>query len=158
MYFIIYGFLYLVSLLPFTVLYFFSDGIYFILYYVFGYRKAIVMSNLKIAFPDKSEEERKKIAKQFYHNLTDTFMEIIKLISMSDKTFDKRCKGDFLIINDLIKKGKNIQLHAGHQFNWEFANLLFSRHIRIPFIGVVANVENKIFNRISGKKITHFTI
>ena len=32
------------------------------------------MSNLKIAFPEKSEKELKKIAKQVYHNLTDTFM------------------------------------------------------------------------------------
>lgn len=149
MYFIIYGFLYLVSLLPFTVLYFFSDGIYFFLYYVFGYRKAIVMSNLKIAFPDKSEEERKKIAKQFYHNLTDTFMEIIKLISMSDKTFDKRCKGDFLIINDLIKKGKNIQLHAGHQFNWEFGSLFMSKIIKtIPTYAIYMPIKNTAVERL----------
>ena len=95
MYYIIYGFLYLVSLLPFTIIYFISDAVYFFLYHVFGYRRAVVMANLKIAFPEKSEEELTKISKQFYHNLTDTFIEIIKLISMSDKNFDKRCKGDF---------------------------------------------------------------
>ena len=149
MYFIIYGFLYLISLLPFTVLHFFSDGIYFFLYYVFGYRKAIVMSNLKIAFPDKSENERKKIAKQFYHNLTDTFMEIIKLISMSDKTFDKRCKGDFSIITELIKNGKNVQLHAGHQFNWEFGSLLMSKIIKtIPTYAIYMPIKNTAVERL----------
>ena len=49
-----------------------------------------MLSNLKIAFPEKPDKELKKISKQFYHNLADTFVEIIKLISMSDKTFSKR--------------------------------------------------------------------
>jgi len=30
------------------------------MYYIIGYRKAVVMNNLAIAFPDKSIDERKK--------------------------------------------------------------------------------------------------
>jgi KDO2-lipid IV(A) lauroyltransferase len=149
MYFIIYGFLYLLSLLPFAVLYFLSDGIYFFLYYVFGYRRAIVISNLKIAFPDKSDKELKKISKQFYHNLTDTFVEIIKLISMSDKTFEKRCKGDFSLIEDLTKNGRNIQLHAGHQFNWEYGSLFMSKAITsIPTYAVYMPLKNNAMEKL----------
>ena len=149
MYFIVYGFLYLISLLPFPVLYFISGGIYFFMYYVFGYRRAIVIANLKIAFPDKSDKELKRISKQFYHNLADTFVEIIKLISMSDKTFDKRCTGDFTLISDLAKKGKNIQLHAGHQFNWEFGSLFMSKAIKkIPSYAIYMPIKNKIMNRL----------
>lgn len=149
MYFIIYGFLYLLSLLPFAVLYFFSDGIYFFLYYVFGYRRKIVKANLKIAFPEKSEKEIHKISKQFYHNLTDTFVEIIKLISMSNRTFEKRCKGDFSIITDLIKQGKNVQLHAGHQFNWEFGSLFMSKVIKsIPTYAIYMPIKNNAVERL----------
>lgn len=149
MYFIIYGFLYLLSLLPFAVLYFFSDGIYFFLYYVFGYRRKIVKANLKIAFPEKSEKEIHKISKQFYHNLTDTFVEIIKLISMSNRTFEKRCKGDFSIITDLIKQGKNVQLHAGHQFNWEFGSLFMSKVIKsIPTYAIYMPINNNAVERL----------
>jgi KDO2-lipid IV(A) lauroyltransferase len=149
MYYIIYGLLYLVSLLPFPVIYFISDGIYFFLFYVFGYRRKIVMANLKITFPDKPDRELKKISKQFYHNLADTFVEIIKLISMSDRTFDKRCKGDFSMINDLVKKGKNIQLHAGHQFNWEFGSLFMSRFISaIPTYAVYIPIKNTAMERL----------
>ncbi len=161
MYFIIYGFLYLISLLPFPVLYFISDGIYFFLYYVFGYRRTIVISNLKTAFPDKSDKELKKISKQFYHNLTDTFVEIIKLISMSDRTFDKRCKGDFSMIEDLAGKGKNIQIHTGHQFNWEFGSLFMSKTIKaIPTYAIYMPIKNtaveKVFLKIREKYGTHF--
>lgn len=149
MYFIIYGLLYLISLLPFAVLYFLSDGIYFFLFYVFGYRRKIVTANLKIAFPDKTDKEIYRISKQFYHNLTDTFVEIIKLISMSDRMFEKRCKADFTIIEELIKQGKNVQLHAGHQFNWEFGSLFMSKVIKtIPTYAIYIPIKNTAMERL----------
>jgi KDO2-lipid IV(A) lauroyltransferase len=149
MYYIIYGFLYLLSLLPFPVIYLLSDFIYFLMYYVFGYRKETVMANLKTAFPEKSDAELKKIAKQVFHNLTDTFIEIIKMISMSDKTFEKRCKGDFTIVDELVKKGRNIQLHAGHQFNWEYGSLLMSKAIKtIPSYAIYMPIENKAMEKL----------
>lgn len=149
MYFIVYGFLYLLSLLPFPVLYFLSDGIYFFLFYVFGYRKAVVISNLKIAFPQKDDKELNQIAKQCYHNLTDTFVEIIKLISMSEHSFNKRCTGDFSIIQELIDKGKNVQLHAGHQFNWEFGSLFMSKVIKsVPTYAIYMPIQNKAMDRL----------
>ena len=57
MYYLIYGFLYLLSLLPLKALYLLSDFAYLLLYYVFGYRKKIVLKNLTIAFPQKTEDE-----------------------------------------------------------------------------------------------------
>ncbi len=149
MYYIIYGFLYLLSLLPFPVIYLLSDFIYFLLYYVFGYRKETVTKNLRIAFPEKSDAEIKKITKRVFHNLTDTFIEIIKFISMSDKTFEKRCKGDFAVIEDLISKGKNVQLHAGHQFNWEYGSLFMSKAItKIPSYAIYMPIKNKAMERL----------
>ena len=149
MYYIIYGFLFLISMLPFPVMYFISDGIYFFLYYVFGYRKETVLVNLRIAFPEKPDAELRRIRKQFYHNLSDTFVEIIKLISMSDKTFMKRCKGDFTVVNELAQKGKNIQLHAGHQFNWEYGSLLMSKSIQIiPTYAVYTPITNKAMEKL----------
>lgn len=148
MYYVVYGALYLVSLLPFFVLYLISDFIYILMYYIIGYRKEVVNNNLLIAFPEKSVSERERIASQFYKKFVDTFIETIKLLSLSDAAFDKRCTGEFSKVNEIATKGRNIQLMGGHQFNWEFVNLFFSRHLSIPFIGVVANVENKIFNRL----------
>ena len=80
MYHFLYGLLYLISLLPMRLLYFLSDGLYVLVYYVLGYRKKVVLNNLALAFPEKTEEERIRIAKKFYRNLLDTFMEIIRLI------------------------------------------------------------------------------
>ncbi|MGZ5220078.1 MAG: lysophospholipid acyltransferase family protein, partial [Chitinophagaceae bacterium] len=151
MYYIVYGFLYVISLLPLRVLFLFSDLTYFILYYVAGYRKELVASNLKIAFPEKTEEDRKKIAKEFYLNFTDTFVETIKMISISRKELEKRSQCEVDYINELIAKGRNIHIMAGHQFNWEFANLAYAIYVKIPFVGIYMPMNNKIFDKISFK-------
>lgn len=148
MYYIVYGLLYLFSLLPFFVLYGISSFIAFLLHSVFRYRKAVVLSNLQIVFPEKEEKERKEIAKKFYRNFTDTFVETIKTLSISDKEFDKRCTGNFDVINEVVAKGKNIQVISAHTFNWELANLALSKHMKLPSIGVYSPIESKITERL----------
>lgn len=148
MYQIIYGFLWLISLLPFGVLYFFSDVIYLLLFYVIKYRREVVLKNLAIAFPEKTEAERLKIAKQFYHNLIDTFIESLKFITLSKKAALKRSSADFTILHELINKGYNIHLMACHQFNWEYANVLYPLNLSVPFVGVYMPLTNKILDRI----------
>jgi KDO2-lipid IV(A) lauroyltransferase len=148
MYYLVYGILYLFSLLPLRVLYLFSDLAFWYLYRVKKYRRGVVMQNLSYAFPEKTEEERTKIARDFYQLFTDTFIETIKLISMSDRQVNQRGKCEVDYINELIEKGYNIHILAGHQFNWEFANLLYARHLKIPFVGVYAPIANKALNRV----------
>lgn len=149
MFYIIYPLLYLLSLLPFFIMYLISDGISFLLYHVFKYRRDVVLNNLQIAFPEKTATEHKKIARQFYRNLTDTFMEIIKLISMSDRTYAKRCIGDFTLVHELEKKGRNIQFHGGHQFNWEYGGLFMSKAVQtIPSFAVYIPISNAAMERL----------
>jgi KDO2-lipid IV(A) lauroyltransferase len=122
MYFVIYSLLYLISLLPWRVLYIFSDGIAFLLKHVIKYRVDVVHQNLIIAFPNKTEKERKQIAYDFYQQFTDSFIETIKLLSISDKTFQKRFTSNVEVLNNLYPTGQSVQIMAGHFFNWEFAN------------------------------------
>ncbi len=148
MYYIVYGLLYTFSLLPLSILYLFSNLAYFIIYHIAGYRKKIVLDNLRFAFPEKTEKERIGIAKKFYLNLTDTFIESIKMISISQKEVEKRSRPDFEYINELIDKGYNIHILVGHQFNWEFANLVYAKRLRIPFVGIYMPITNKILDKI----------
>jgi KDO2-lipid IV(A) lauroyltransferase len=148
MYYILYALLYLVSLLPFFILYRISDLIFFILYYVIGYRKHVVLQNLDIAFPDKSKEEKRKIAIKFYINLADSVVEMIKLLSISKHAFLKRAGVNIEHILPLVEKGKNIQFHCGHQFGWEYGNWIVAMNMPIPFIGIYMKLSNGIFNRI----------
>jgi KDO2-lipid IV(A) lauroyltransferase len=148
MYYFIYSVLYLFSLLPFSILYIISDLVYFLLYYVIGYRKNIVVNNLLIAFPEKSNMERTAIARQFYKNLTDTFIETVKMISLTEKQFLKRCNGNFEVLNKVIEQGKNLQMQGAHQFNWEYGNWILAIKIKLPVASVYMPIKNKVLDKI----------
>jgi KDO2-lipid IV(A) lauroyltransferase len=148
MYFIIYSLLYLVSLLPWRVLYIFSDGVAFLLKHVIKYRVDVVNQNLAIAFPHKTEKERKQIATRFYQQFTDSFIETIKLLSISDKTFEKRFTSNVHVLNELYATGQSVQIMAGHFFNWEFANWGVAKYGKYPFIAVYMPLSNKAFNKL----------
>ena len=148
MYYFYYGLLYFLSLLPNRLLYWIGDGFYVIVYYVVGYRKKVVLSNLLIAFPEKTQAERVRIAKDFYHQFVNTMMETIQLIAMSDDAFDKRVTSNAEVLNQYIDAGKNVQLHTGHFFNWEMINLGVARKSLFPFVGVYMSFTNRSFDRI----------
>ncbi len=148
MYYLVYGSLYLLSLLPWRILYLLSDFFYVLMYYVIGYRREVVMKNLLIAFPEKTEKERIRIAKDFYHNFLDTFIEIIKFISLSDKQFSKRISGNFELLAALYATGQNVQLHSAHFFNIEYLNWGIPKYSPYPFLGIYMSVKNKAVDKI----------
>ena len=148
MYYIVFGILYLFSLLPFFILYRISDLIFLILFYITGYRKQVVMQNLQNSFPEKNQTELKIIARSFYKNFVDNWIETIKLLSISKKTLNKRITANVEVFHQLHKKGKSVQLNLGHFFNWEFGSLYMSLVSRFPFIVVYMPVKNKVFDRL----------
>lgn len=156
MYYLLYGFLYIISLLPFWILYRISDVAFFILYYIIGYRKNIVLSNLDIVFPGKTTEEKKAISKKFYHNFTDNFIEIIKLLSLPEKEVKKRFSGEFDKVNKYFSSGRKVQLHLGHFFNWEFANLSLSTHSVFPVLVIYMPISNKAMDKVFYKMRSRF--
>jgi len=149
MYYLVYGLLYLLSLLPMWILYGVSDGIAFLLYAVIRYRRAIVLSNLETAFPDKTPAERLRIAKRFYRNFTDNFIETIKLLSAGHAFLKKRLVIDNPELLDYFyDQGRKLQAHLGHLFNWELGNAAIPLITRYPFLVAYMPVENKVFERL----------
>lgn len=116
----------------------------------------MVMSNLQIAFPEKSEQERKKIAKKFYHHFTDTFIETIKMISISEKQLRKRFTINIDEINSLYDSGQNLVIVSAHYFNWEIANAGTSLFIKYPLATAYIPVGNKAFNKLIYNLRTRF--
>jgi KDO2-lipid IV(A) lauroyltransferase len=148
MYYFVYGFFYLLSLLPLRALYILSDAFYALIYYVLRYRKKVVMDNLQIAFPEKTGKERIRIAKNFYHNFVDTFIETIKLISASKKFITKHFVLDSTPFDTFYKEGKKCQFHLGHNFNWEMANVSMPYYTGYSFLAVYMPIKNKIMDRL----------
>ena len=164
MYYLVYGIFWLLSRLPLRVLYFISDAIYGLVFYILKYRKKVVLANLQIAFPEKSEKERIRIARKFYHNLVDTFVETIKMMTVSEKFLEKRCSADFEVVNQLKVKGRPVQIHIGHNFNWEWANTVASKRFNLPILVVYMPLASKVFEKLfyklrskSGNKLIRAT-
>ncbi|MBQ2322280.1 MAG: lysophospholipid acyltransferase family protein [Bacteroidales bacterium] len=113
------------SHLPMIVLYVFSDFVYFLLYWVVGYRQKVVRKNLITVFPNKTDKERLQIERKFYRHLSDYFFETIKSLTISDEELVKRLKvSNIELINDLLEKGKSVFLYAPHFGNWEWFTVL----------------------------------
>ena len=74
------------------LLYIKSDVLFFIAYYILGYRKKVVRENLDLAFPEKSKAEILNIQKKFFKQLCDMLVETIKSITISEKEIRKRFK------------------------------------------------------------------
>jgi KDO2-lipid IV(A) lauroyltransferase len=149
MYYLVYGLLYLMSLLPMWLLYGLSDGIALLLYAVIRYRRSVVLNNLRIAFPEKTETERGRIARRFYRNFTDSFMETIKLLSASPAFLKKRLVMDNPGLLDVFyDQGRKLQVHLGHLFNWEIGNVAIPMHTRYDFLVAYMPIDNKVFERL----------
>jgi KDO2-lipid IV(A) lauroyltransferase len=120
-----YGVLYSVSLIPMSVLYGISFFLYVLTYYVFGYRKSVVVQNISRSFPEKRYNEVNDVVRKFYRCFAANFAEIIKSISTPPQKLDKKLTFVNLeLIDDLIRNGKNVIVSMGHCGNWELLNFL----------------------------------
>jgi lauroyl/myristoyl acyltransferase len=145
---IAFPFLWIISILPFRLFYWFSDFVYLILYYIIGYRKKTVRENLALAFPNLSAKERLVIEKKSYHHLCDIFLEMIKTMTISPEEMNKR----FIITNlevvkEYEKKGKSTILLASHYASWEWL-LTLNEKTLFRGIGVYKKIANKYFDKL----------
>lgn len=146
-YILTYPIIWFISILPFKVLYFISDGVYLLIYYVIGYRKKVVLDNLKLAFPNKSLKELIEIRKKFYHHFVDMFLEMVKSFTISKEGVYKRYKYPNIdFFTELFKDGKSVILVGPHYANWEW---IMSLDSFVDYKGYAAytKVNNKYFNK-----------
>lgn len=151
-YYIVFFFWYLLSLLPLRLLYLFSDLLYYPLYYCVGYRRPIVRKNLTESFPDKKEQEIIHIEKEFYHFFCDYVIETVKLFSMSKKQIKQRMtfSGVKEIEEKMDKEDKNFCfVYLGHYCNWEWiASLPYWMPETIHCGQIYHPLYNKAFDKL----------
>ena len=143
-----YPLLWLVSIMPFRLLYLFSDGIYVIVYHLIGYRKKIVRQNIGLALPLLSDKERLVIEKKFFHHLCDIFLEMIKTITISEEEISKRYQLtnlDFYL--EMEKKQKSIALLCAHYASYEWA-VSMNKHTTFEGYGIYKKLSNPHFDKL----------
>lgn len=140
-------FLYLISLLPFWFLYIISDGLFFVLYYIIGYRRKVVKENLRNSFPEKTEKERKKIEREYFKYLADLIVETIKTITISEKEIKRRVVAiNPDLVNRYVAEGRSVIAVGGHYCNWEMAALNFCFYNDKKFMIVYKPLTNDLFD------------
>ncbi|MEJ7643112.1 MAG: lysophospholipid acyltransferase family protein [Chryseolinea sp.] len=147
----------ILSRLPFAILYALSDFLFFVSFYCIRYRRKLVWKNLTASFPEKSSAELRDIEKQFFRNLCDYAVEMLKLLTITREELGTRVvfkNAD--ICNQYISQGRSILNLASHHFNWEW--LLTAGSFSLPgeMDFVYQPVHNKFFNRFSLLSRTRF--
>lgn len=134
----------MISHIPFSVLYAFSGGMYFLLYHVAGYRRKTVRKNLSESFPEKDGKELKAIEKNFYRFLTDNILEICKMGAMSAREMGRRMNFTNIdAVNEVLRGGRSVALYLGHLGNWEWIS---SMPLHLYDKAVSAQIYHKLSN------------
>jgi len=122
--------------------------IYVLLYYVIGYRKKTVRSNLALALPHLLPKDRLAIEKKFFHHLCDLFLEMIKTMSISRKELEKRYTFSNLeLYQNLEKKQKSIALMCAHYASYEWA-VSMNNHITFQGFAIYKKINNVYFDKL----------
>lgn len=145
---IIYPLLWCISILPFRLLYFFSDFVYLLVYYIIGYRKKTVRENLALALPHLSDQERLIIEKKSYHHLCDMFLEMIKTMAISEKEIRERFVFTNLeVYKKLEEKQKSIALMMAHYASYEWA-ISVNSVVNFEGYGIYKKINNPYFDKL----------
>ena len=153
LYYIGFGLWWIVSILPMPIHYFFSTLIYFVIYYLVGYRRKVVRQNLVECFPDKSQKEIIAIEKGFYQYFCDLMVEAVKFFSITKKEMKHRMVMKGLDrISESVDKGRSIALFLGHNCNWEWVSTfpLWIGNDRIRSLQLYHPLENPVMDRLVG--------
>ena len=111
----------LISRLSFPLLYRISDGLFYLVFHVFAYRRKVVKANLKGCFPNKTDREIAVLERDFYRHFCDVVVETLKLLTISPDELRSRIRHenpDFA--KELFASGGSFVAMASHQANWEW--------------------------------------
>ena len=139
--------LWVIGIMPLWLLHGLASIVYLLMHRVIGYRKKVVIKNLRNAFPEKSDKELSAIMKRFYKQLCDTFVESLYQHRITPEESIRRYKFENTVLyDDLIARNKNIICMTGHYANWEWSNFGW-RQMPHRTVGVYKPLMNKLFDR-----------
>ena len=129
---------------PFLLLYGISNVIYFILRFIFPYRKKIIEKNIRNSFPNKSDQEIKNLRNKYYRHLADILVESLKMWGLSDQELLERMKvKNPEVLEKLYLEKKSLIGIGAHYCNWEWGSLILPLITKHHCFGVYKPLSNK---------------
>lgn len=150
-------FVFLIGIMPFFILYLFSDFMRILLQYVFRYRGKVIGSNLDKAFPEMPEDEKRILVRKIYRNLTDVLIEGIKSFTMTRRQVRKRhVIVNAKILEPYLKAGKSIVAVTAHYNNFEWGSLSPGVFTNYNVVAFYKPLSNKYIDRFIRRSRTKF--
>lgn len=146
-YILYYGIILPISVMPMWFLYGFSNGVFYVMYHLIGYRKKVVHANLVNSFPDKSKQEIEIIQSGFYRHFCDLVVESLKTFSISERLANtKMVHLNTELFEELYNKKKHICIVGGHYNNWELYATTIDQQLKHQAIALFTPLSNAFFN------------
>lgn len=156
LYYLFYPLIYLIASLPFGIMYAVSDFFYWVLR-LSGYRKKVILTNLRNSFPEKTEAEIQILFRDFCHHLCDIVFETLKTLTMTEKEARARCvfhKAAWL--DQLFAEQKSVIVLLGHYGNWEWAGPSFTLNNDCQLVVIYRPLSNVYFEKMMYRMRTKF--
>ncbi len=135
-------------MLPFRLLYLLSDFIFFIVYYVIGYRKKTVRENIALALPNLSLKERLIIEKKSFQHLCDMFLEMIKTMTISKEEINKRYTYSNLeVYKECEAKQKSMAVMIAHYASYEWV-ISLNHQMTFKGFAIYKKLNNPYFDKL----------
>lgn len=142
-----YGIIIPISRLPFPRLYGLSNFMYYVMYYVAGYRKTVVLKNIRNSFPEKTNAEHIQIAKKFYRHFCDLTLESLKVFTISEKdVHDRMVLKNPEVSDKFFDQGRSVIIAGGHYNNWELFAVAIDAMIKHKSIAIYKTLTSKYFD------------
>lgn len=138
----------ILSYLPLCLLHGLSTFLSALNFYVIRYRKEVVLNNLRNAFPNKSDKERKKIAFLSMRNLFDVIVETIKAPRLSREALTKHVViNNPEIVQHYFDQQQSVLVMTMHQCNWEWLLLGCCVQFSVPIDAIYKTLHNDNANK-----------
>ena len=125
-------------------MYLLSDILYFIAYHLAGYRRRVVRENLAACFPDKTEQERRKIERQYYRHMCDLLIEGAYNLVTSPEAIKRRYRlTNRQLVDRYYEQGRTVVLMSAHYGNWEYMVSSLNMQLLHHGIGVGKPLDDK---------------
>lgn len=137
-----------ISKLPYFLLYKVSDFFYVVMYNVVGYRKKVVLDNLRQCFPEKSEQEIRHICSAFYRHFCDLVVESLKNFSITKEQAQARMLSlNPEVLNAYAERGQSVIIVGGHYANWELWAVAAPPTLKHKVVAIYKQLSNAFFDK-----------
>lgn len=126
-------------------MYFLSDILYLITYYLVGYRRKVVKENLLACFPDRDKRWRRQLERRYYRHLADLLVEGVYNLYATPPALKRRYHlVNRQVVDRYYERGQTVVLMSAHLGNWEYMVSSLGMQMLHHGIGVGKALNDKL--------------